>query len=260
MAKFIADVKKYWPYARYAAKAELKKEVAGNRLGWLWWFLDPLLFMCVYSFVAQFIFNKGELYLSAFIFLGRACWVFFENTVKNSIVVVKQNSSIVKKVYLPKYILIIQRMSVNAIRMTISFILVAGTMALYRVPLSWRILYAIPCLIVLFLITFGISCFMLHCGVFFEDLRNIMDAVLKLVFYMSGVFYSIANRTSGWIQFVLLKVNPVALIMNSMRNSVLYNTNPDFIPLAIWALIGLCMSSLGVMLIYKSENTYVKVI
>ena len=43
--RFVKDIKKYWTYAIYSAKAELKSEVASSYLNWLWWILDPLLFM-----------------------------------------------------------------------------------------------------------------------------------------------------------------------------------------------------------------------
>ena len=52
MKKFIDNLKKYKGYMLYATKASLKSEVAGSRLNWLWWILDPFLFMLVYTFVA----------------------------------------------------------------------------------------------------------------------------------------------------------------------------------------------------------------
>lgn len=50
--KFFKDIKKYWSYTVRSAKAELKSEVASSYLSWLWWILDPLLFMMVYTFIA----------------------------------------------------------------------------------------------------------------------------------------------------------------------------------------------------------------
>ena len=60
MNRFISDLKKYRNYTIYAAKSELKSEVANSHLSWLWWILDPLLFMIVYSFVALIVFDRGE--------------------------------------------------------------------------------------------------------------------------------------------------------------------------------------------------------
>ena len=68
--RLISDIKKYRKYTIYAAKSELKSEVANSHLSWMWWILDPLLFMVVYSFVAVIVFQKGEPYLPVFIFIG----------------------------------------------------------------------------------------------------------------------------------------------------------------------------------------------
>ena len=36
----------------------LRAEVAGSYLNWLWWILDPLLFMLVYTFVVRVVFTS----------------------------------------------------------------------------------------------------------------------------------------------------------------------------------------------------------
>ena len=40
MKKFIYNLKKYFKYAVYSAKAELKSEVADSYLNWLWWIIE----------------------------------------------------------------------------------------------------------------------------------------------------------------------------------------------------------------------------
>ena len=49
MNRFIKDTKKYWKYTIYAAKSQLKTEVANSYLNWIWWILEPLLYadLCV---------------------------------------------------------------------------------------------------------------------------------------------------------------------------------------------------------------------
>ena len=259
LQQFLKDTKKYWAYALRAAKADLKSEVATNHLGWLWWILDPLLFMLIYSFVAIVVFNKNVQYLAAFIFVGLSCWDFFSKTIKQSVKLVSGNKPVVSKVYLPKFVLIYVRMMVNGFKMFISFSLVVGMMIIYQVPLTYRIIYFPFLLILLSLLTFGISCIMLHAGVFVEDLFNVINAFLRLVFYLSGIFYSLPDRVHGWIGFVLLKCNPFAAIITSMRSCVLYSSDPDFITMAIWLVIAVILTVIGVRLIYKNENSYVKV-
>ena len=59
MNRFLKDYKKYHAYVKYASKAELKSEVASSYLTWLWWILDPLFFMLIYTFIVEIVFSTS---------------------------------------------------------------------------------------------------------------------------------------------------------------------------------------------------------
>lgn len=258
--RFWNDLKKYFNYVFVSAKSELKSEVANSHLSWLWWILDPLLFMLVYTFISSIVFRQKIQYFPIFVFIGLSCWQFFEKTVKQSVKIVSANSHIVTKVYLPKYILILVKIMSNGFKMVVSFSLVIIMMLIYRVQLSVSILYTIPLLLNLLVITFACSTVMLHFGVYVEDLSNVINVLLRLLFYMSGIFYTIKNRLPEPYVTVLLKCNPVALIIDGMRECMLYCNAPDNKFLFLWFLVGLVVSAIGVRTIYKNENSYVKVV
>ena len=117
--------------------------------------------------------------------------------------------------------------------------------------------------IVNFVITFGFSTIFMHFGVFIDDLANVVAVLLRLVFYMSGVFYSIGDKLdklSPALAAVLSVGNPVALIISSIRDVMLYGQAPNVLALLIWLVVGVLVSVLGVSTIYKYENSYTKVI
>lgn len=260
MKKFINAIQKYYKYAIYSGKSELKSEVANSHLSWLWWILDPLLFMLVYSFVALIVFGKGEKYFAVFVFIGLNCWQFFEKTVKQSVTLVAKNAQIVSKVYIPKYILILVKMYSNGFKMLVSFSLVVIMMILYRVPVTLNVFFLIPLFVVLGIVTFGFSCILLHFGVFVEDLSNVITIGLKLLFYMTGIFYSISSRVPEPYGNLMLKLNPIALIVDEMRSCMIYSATPSLLWMGIWLLAGVVLSYVGIHIIQKYENSYVKVI
>lgn len=261
MKRFINDCKKYYKYAIYSGKAELKSNIAQSHLSWLWWILDPLLFMLVYTFVSLIVFGRAEQYFSAFIFIGYTTFKFFEKTVKGSVRLVAANKAIVKKVYIPKHILLFRKLYVNGFMSAVSFLLVFCTMALYRVPLTYHVIGFFPLLLLLLMVTFGFSTILMHFGVFVEDLSNVISVGLRLVFYMSGVFYSLEKRLDNEIlRVILLKCNPIAFIIDQMRNVLLYGKGINWRLYFIWLIISIILSTIGLRLIYKNENGYVKVI
>ncbi len=258
--RFVNDLKKYWAYAKQSAKADLKSEVASSYLNWLWWVLDPLLFMMVYTFIATVVFNGREQYFPIFVLIGLTMWNFFDKTVLGSVRIVKSNHAIVSKVYVPKFILVIQKMLVNGFKMLISFVLIVLLMVAFKVPITYRVLYVIPLLIVLVVITFALGNLMLHFGVFVEDLYNVMKVVLKLTFYMTGIFFSIASRVPAPYNQLLLKFNPIAFVINSSRRCMIYAESTDLRLLLLWGVVGVILSVAALNIVYKYENSYVKVI
>ena len=60
MNRFIKDTKKYWKYTIYAAKSQLKTEVANSYLNWIWWILEPFCFMLIYAFVFGLMFHHKD--------------------------------------------------------------------------------------------------------------------------------------------------------------------------------------------------------
>ena len=259
MRRFINDIKKYYKYSIYAAKAELKSEVAGSYLGWLWWFLEPLCFMFVYAFLVMAVFRTSEQYMLAFVFIGNTLWTFFNKCLKTSVKLISSNKNIVTKVYIPKFILVLVKMLVNFFKLLVSLLIVAGIMAIYQVPLSITMIQMIPILVLVFLFTFGISIIFSHFGVFVEDLSNVVNIFLKLVFYFSGIFYSVAKRIPSPYGKIMATVNPVAFFIEENRKVLLYGTSMNFVIYAIWLLISVALCVIGIRLIYKNENSYVKV-
>ena len=259
MKRFINDIKRYYKYSIYAAKAELKSEVAGSYLGWLWWFLEPLCFMFVYAFLVLAVFRTSEQYMLAFVFIGNTIWTFFDKSLKSSVKLISSNKAIVTKVYIPKFILVLVKMCVNFFKLLVSLLIVAGLMAVYQVPLSLTMIQMIPILVLVFLFTFGVCVIFSHFGVFVEDLSNVVNILLKLVFYFSGIFYSVSKRIPAPYGSIMATINPAAFFIEESRKVLLYGINMNLGVYAIWLSIAIGLCVIGVRLIYKNENSYVKV-
>lgn len=262
MKRFFNNIKKYYKYAIYSAKAELKSEVADSYLNWLWWIIEPLCFMIIYTFVFGTVFGHTEKYFASFIFIGLTAWDFFNRMITGSVKLIINNRDLVTKVYLPKYILLLSKSFTYLFKMAISLGIGLILMAFQGVPFSWHLIFFIPIFMVLYLLSFGIGLILMHFGVTLNDLFNLTNIGMKMVFYLSGVFYNIPKRLKRFktLSHVLLIYNPIAFLMNELRKVMIYNTLPNFLVLLIWGLIGLLLCMFGIHVIHKNENSYAKVI
>lgn len=260
MKDFFKNCRKYWSFCCYSAYCQLNIEVVGMRLGWLWWLLEPALTMGIYTFVFQVVFGRQMPSLMAFISIGVMVWGFFQRNVLGSVGLVRRYAGLLNRVYIPKYILVISNMMLNAFKMLIAGLIVVFFLFYYQVPLHLTALQLIPIFAVFGIVTFGISVWLMHWGVYLPDLRKICSVLLQVMFYISGVFYDLTERLDPILGNVLLNVNPVARLMRETRNVLLYGTDCSWPHLALWLAVGLALSVSGVITVVRRERNYMKVV
>lgn len=258
--RFISDIRKYLRYAIRSAKADLRSEVSNSYLDWMWWLIEPFCMMLIYTFIFGVVFNAAEEYFSVFVFIGITLWGFFSRSVTGSVNTVRANKAIITKVYLPKYVLLLSKMFVNGFKMLVSVAIILLMMLVMRVPLTLNVLYVIPVMIVFFMFTFGVGTILMHYGVYVSDLGYITGIVLSMLMYLTGTFYSISKRIPEPFGEILENFNPVAFLISSIRNALLYGQAPSLDLLILWTFVSTILIALGVFTIYSNENAYVKVI
>lgn len=255
----IQDLKKYLGYMLYSAKARLKAEVTNSYLNWIWWVLEPFCYMLIYTIIFGYIFDSGEDYFPVYIFIGSTLWTFFSKTIMASVTMVRSNLAVISKVYIPKYVLLISEMFVNGFKMLVSVGLTAIMLVIFKIHITWNIFWVLPIMAVFFLVTFAIGALLMHFGVYVNDLAQVVSIVLGMLMYFTGIFFSIESRVEEPMCSILGIGNPVAFLLTSVRKAVMYESAPDVMILGIWFLIALFLSIIAIRIIYKKENTYVRI-
>lgn len=260
MIDFFKNIKKYFRYSVLSARAELKSEIADSYLNWLWWIIEPLCFMLIYTFIFTVVFKSNEEFFSIFVFIGIAVWDFFNRMMVGSVKLIVNNRDLVSKVYIPKYILLFSKSLTYLFKMALSFGIVIVLMIFLNAPFHWNIFNLLLIIPVLYVISFGLGCLLMHFGVYVQDLVNVTNIGLRLIYMLSGVFYNINTRLSGTLKYAFLRVNPIAFLMSESRKALLYGTAPSLKGLVIWFIIGCVLCIIGIKIIEKNENSYAKVI
>ena len=137
MKRFFKNVRKYFKYAIYQAKAELKAEITNSYLNWIWWFLEPICNMLIYTFIVEIIFRTSEPYFPVFVFIGITTYDLFSRIINSSVKTVKNNIGLINKVYVPKYIFLLSKSFVFLFKFLIAFIIILGLMVMFQVPFTW---------------------------------------------------------------------------------------------------------------------------
>ncbi|MCD8501688.1 MAG: ABC transporter permease [Bacillaceae bacterium] len=126
----------------------------------------------------------------------------------------------------------------------------------FSVVPGWQVIY-LPLLIVIqYLSLIALSLFISYVCVFIRDVDNILKHILRIFFYASpiiwegGRFAKIENETLKTV----LNMNPVAILLDSYRNVLLYHQNPRFLGLA--AITVISVITILAMFYYYSRNEH----
>ena len=258
--RFVMDMKKYQKFMVYAAKADLKAEVANSYLNRLWWLLEPFFSMMVYVIVFGKIMGSSVKNYATFVFSALLMWNLFSKTINYSVKLVRNNRDIVTKVYVPKFVLLFSNMILNLYKLAFSAIVLLVMMVFFKVHIGVHIFWVLPSYIVMILFSFGAGMILLHFGVYIDDLGYAVGILLNMMMFLSGTFYDIMSGLSSPLNALMLCLNPVALCTDTMRNSLLYNEVENLPILAVWGLASFILCWIGVHIVYKNENSYVKIV
>lgn len=260
MKKFCSDIRKYGQYMIYAAKTDLRAEVANSYLNRLWWLLEPFFNMLVYVIVFGKVMGKSVENYATFIFAALLMWNFFSKTVNYSVKLVRNNKEIISKVYVPKFILLLSNMFLNFFKLLFSLIVLVVMLIIFKVQIGVNVLWIIPAYIVMTLLAFGLGMIFLHFGVYVDDLSYAVGILLNMLMFLSGIFYEVMTTLPEPLNTLLMCLNPVAMFIDTMRNGLLNNTAANLPILGIWLILSIILCFIGVHIVYKNENGYVKVV
>lgn len=258
--RFFKDIKTYQNYMIYAAKTDLKAEVANSYLNRLWWLLEPLFNMLVYVVVFGGMMGNSIQNYATFVYSALLMWNFFSKTINYSVKLVRNNKDIITKVYVPKFVLLISNMFLNLFKMLFSMIVLAIMLIVFRVQIKLEVFMVIPAYIDMILLSFGLGMIFLHYGVYVDDLSYAVSILLSMLMFLSGIFYEVITTLGEPLNIMILAANPVAMVVDTMRNALLYGRITNVPLIVIWFFISILLCCIGVHMVYKNENGYVKVV
>lgn len=254
----IKDIKKYKEYISYTTKSELKIQLSNTYLGYLWWILDPLMYMLVYMLVVMVIFKTSVENFPIFVFCAVLSWKWTTTAIMECTNSIKARVGVLQSVYMPKFILPLIKVMLNSVKFLFGIIVLLALIAVYKIPYSIHNLEFIFVFIVNFTLILGIGLILSHLGVFFRDVNNILSFTIRLWFYLSPGFYSL-DRVPENLR-ILWWFNPMTAIFESYRNVFMYNKSPHYLGLSIWFGISLVMIFIGIKYLYKFDKNYTKVV
>ena len=231
---------------------DLKVKYRRSALGFLWSVLNPILMALVISVVFSKMFRFQQAYFASYYLTGALIFNFMSEATSNSLTSVISGASLIKKVYLPKYIFPLQKTVFAFVNMLFSLVAVIVMMLIDGVPISWTVvLFPIPMLYV-FVFTVGLSLLLSTLNVFFRDVGHLYSVFITAWMYLTPLIYPESLLTEVKLgSFTLMSIvqfNPMYYYVTYFRRVVMDGIVPGlkvnllcigcslfFLVLGVWA-------------------------
>jgi ABC-2 type transport system permease protein len=228
------------------AISQFKLRYTQSVLGYLWSLLKPaMLFGITYFiFVDLFKINDGTQFYGMQVLLGIVMWTFFAECTASSMQAIAGSAGLIRKAYFPRSILVIAASLSSLFTFLINMLIVfAIAVALRQIDVGLRMLIVIPLLLELYMLTLGLSLFLASLHVQFHDVGHLWDVLMQLLFYGSGVMFSLTyvlqrlhmalgvGQTAhlqphlAWI-VELMCANPITQNIEDLRHALLAQQAP----------------------------------
>lgn len=238
------------------ALRDIKSRYKQSLLGAAWAIIQPLSLMLIFTAVfSKFLhIQTGDTPYPIFSYCSLLPWSFFASSLTFAIPSLINNSNLITKIYFPREIFPIASISACLLDFLVAGILFVFMMFYYHIQLSWYVLFVpfIVCIQILF--TLGIAFFGSAVIVFFRDVRYIVPLGLQLWMFVTPVVYPTNIVPAKYLSMYML--NPMAGIMDSYRQVILYRNPPDIKYLGMAVIISLISFGLAYCFFKKVEMKF----
>lgn len=247
--------KKYQFLLSQLVNRDFKTKYKRSVLGVLWSFLNPLLSMTVQYIVFSTIFKSDIPNFAVYLLIGIVFFSFFTEATSMGLSSIVGNSSLITKVYIPKYIFPISRVLSSAINLMFSLIPLFFVILFTGTPFTPSLLllpFAIICTIVFCM---GMGMLLSSMMVFFRDTLFLWNVISMLWMYATPIFYP-ESILPNKLMFIF-KLNPLYHFIRFSRILVLQGVSPEPQAYLFCLIAAFVPFALGAIVFKKSQDKFV---
>jgi len=244
------------------SRARVNSKNAGNRLGRIWLYLDPVLQIAVYALVFGIVLDaqRGVEGFIAWLAVGQVTFAFSQRTITGGAVSIQNNRGLLGAFAFPRLVLPVSttaftlRLYLNSLAPVALAVVVQG----FYPRLSWLLFP--PLVLWLTLFNFGCGAFAARLGEAFPDLAPALAQLFRLLFFVSMILFPASlfaesDSELGRLFSATLPLNPFYCFVQLARRVLLSYESPHpsqvVLSAALWTIV---MLSAGVMSFYKGEG------
>jgi lipopolysaccharide transport system permease protein len=228
MREYLRELSKYRGLFWMITYRDIKVRYKQSVMGFLWAILMPVLIVMsgvvvryAYAFTAHVSINKADV---ASVAVKALPWAFLVSSIRFSCNSLLNNGNLVTKIYFPKEIFPLAAVMASLFDLFVA----SGALLifLFAMQVGWSMqLLSVPLLLAAIVVfAGGIGMIVSAAGLFFRDVKYIVEVLLTFGIFFTPVFYDarMVGDKSKW-----LLLNPVAPLLEGLSACVIRQPLPD---------------------------------
>lgn len=264
---YLGNVVRWLPFIVALGLASASSRNRNSYLGQLWNFLNPILNSAVYILVFGLMLDtsRGVTNVVGFIVVGVFMYRSFSDVVTQAGKSLRKNRTLMRSLPFPRISLplssTVSELAMLGPELLVMLVIIWLSGFIGRmepVTWSWHLVLLIPAIVLLYTFAFGVALIVARIVAFVPDMAKMLPFILRIVMYASGTIFPVARYFSDPDIQAILTYQPVAVMLNIVRQVTL--SEPD-IPfdwtMWLWAL-GWAVIALviGLIFFWRAEARY----
>ena len=255
MKKMLAGFMRYRYLLVELVKKGIKLKYRRSYLGLIWTLIEPLLTMIVLTMVFGTLLGRNDRTFPVYVLTGRLLYSMFSSSTSAAMRAIRANSSMIKKVYVPKYLYPLSGVLYNYVIFLLSLIVLFVVALFIGIPPTIYMLQIFVPLFCILLLSLGVGMILSSFAVFFRDLEYLWNVALMLIMYTCAIFYYPETLLKSRYSF-LLRYNPLYCVIDNFRSAVF--GAPMNLRRTAYALgFGAAALVVGLYVFYRQQDKFV---
>ena len=253
-------LKRLWSHRHFMMRVPLEDLRAQNShtfLGSIWLVLNPLLQVGVYFLVFGLIIPMDRGVDQYLVFLTIGVFVFFysQRVISECTRSLVINVGLIRTIHFPRAVLPMSAMTGQALAFIPVFIVMSIVVLAYGNWPNFKWLLILPVFIIQNTFSLGIGLIGSRINHSYRDLENLLPFVFRLLFYISGVLYSVDSVVEDDFWRAIFLLNPMYCLVSLWRWVLVGTSTGEEVWLAtgIWSFLALVV---GLAFFRSKETTY----
>jgi lipopolysaccharide transport system permease protein len=236
---FAEDVANIWAHRELVlvfARREISVRYRQTVVGLLWVLLQPLITTAIFTLVFVFFIripDQGGSY-PLFAFAGIAVWQYFTRIVTEGGGSLVTSRALITKVSFPRLIVPLVAPIAAGVDCLIAILALVLLTTLFGAHLSWTVIFAPFVILAVGVFGYAIVLWLAPLNAVYRDIGIVMPFVIQIAMYLSPIVYpaTLVPEKIRW----LYELNPVAVMVDSMRWVVLGTNAPSLAGIGVFAV------------------------